>query len=235
LNTFGISHIGHVRTTNEDRWVVKQMDDNSTLLIAADGMGGEAGGEIAAEITVSKLSEVCPSKGDIIPQLLQLIQDADSLIYNKSSNDDALYGMGTTATCVLVKDNVAYWVHVGDSRLYLFRNNVLKQITFDQTMAQFLLDEGTITIKEFKDHHSRNLLDQCVGCDDCEPDTGQFALQSGDVLLLMTDGCHGEVLKKTMIKIMKRHEKIENRARALIDAALNAGGKDNVTIVMGRI
>ena len=102
-------------------------------------------------------------------------------------------------------------------------------------MAQFLLEEGDITTEEARLHPSQNQLDQCVGCGDCMPETGRMGIQSGDLLILTTDGLHGEITTDTISSVMTSPTDIETKAKSLIRAALDAGGKDNMTIVIAEI
>jgi protein phosphatase len=140
--------------------------------------------------------------------------------------------MGSTLIGVLLRDRIAYWVHVGDSRLYLFRNGTLTQVTEDQTLARFLLEEGEITAEQLPTHYSRHVMDQCVGCGYVEPETGRLEFLDGDLLVLSTDGLHREISANTFDSILKMDTDLEVKARALVKAALDAGGKDNITVVM---
>lgn len=235
MKTFALTHRGVVRERNEDRYVVRETEDGSMLLAVADGMGGAAGGGYAAEILINTLTGAPLDAIENERQLARWVNDADRAIADAAEDDAALNGMGTTVTCGLVRNGVFYWAHVGDSRLSVMRNQALIQVTRDQNMAQFLLDEGEINADEARHHPAQNQLDQCVGCGDCRPDTGRLALAAGNLLILATDGLHGEVPAATISSILTEPADIETKAKSLVDAALNAGGKDNVTIVIVEI
>jgi protein phosphatase len=230
---FGISHIGLVRKSNEDRFLIKKLKDESVLLAIADGLGGEVAGDYAAEIIREKLAgmdRICRNR--VRPKLDQLVRALDHTIYTRGQENVALEGMGSTLIGVLLRDRIAYWVHVGDSRLYLFRNGTLTQVTEDQTLARFLLEEGEITAEQLPTHYSRHVMDQCVGCGYVEPETGRLEFLDGDLLVLSTDGLHREISANTFDSILKMDTDLEVKARALVKAALDAGGKDNITVVM---
>jgi len=232
MKTFACTHKGFIRKNNEDRYLIKEIEDGSILLIVADGMGGVAGGDIAAEIVRDKLATINNNQNNIRGQLSNLVKDANRIIFDKGRIDPALEGMGTTVTCSFLRKDTAYWVHVGDSRLYLLRNRELIQLTRDQNMAQFLIEEGEITSEEAQNHHSQNQLDQCVGCDVCVPDTGSLKIKKGDLLLLATDGLHGEINNEALASTLISDSDIKSKALSLVDAALDAGGKDNITVII---
>jgi protein phosphatase len=176
-----------------------------------------------------------PDSKDKERELALVVERADRAIRREAEKNSALEGMGTTVTGVLVREGVAFWVHAGDSRLYLLRDQNITQLTKDQNMAQFLIDEGDITKEEARIHPMRNLLEQCVGCGECKPDTGQFETKAKDFLILSTDGLHREVNTESMISLLASQSNIEKKAESLIHAALDAGGKDNITVVVAEI
>jgi len=235
LETFALTHIGLKRDRNEDRYLVKEFSDGSILLAVADGMGGEAAGDYAAEIMIDLLADIGTDSRDTYLQLSNLIIEANQIITNEVDKNPDLQGMGTTVTVTHLRDDSAHWAHVGDSRLYKLHDRELIQITKDQNVAQFLVDEGEITVKEARKHPLRNLLDQCVGCEECKPETGHFNINSGDLILLSSDGLHGAVPAEAIIAIMDEEAEIGDKVKSLLQAALDAGGKDNITIVVAKI
>ena len=233
---FGITHIGLVRKSNEDRYLIKKLKDNSVLIAVADGLGGEAAGDYAAEIIREKFADLNNiSRKNEQLELDQLTRAIDRCIYTKGEENNALEGMGSTLVGVLLRDRIAYWVHVGDSRLYLLRNGTLTQVTEDQTLARFLLEEGEITAEQLPTHYSRHVMDQCVGCGYAEPETGRLKFLAGDLLVLSTDGLHRELPENILKSTLNMDTNLEIKARALVKAALNAGGKDNITVVIAQV
>jgi len=232
---FGITHIGLVRKSNEDRYLIKELNDKSVLIAVADGLGVEVAGDYAAEILREKLADLDHiSKKNEQSELDQLARVIDHTIYTEGQENTTLEGMGTTLVGVLLRDRIAYWVHVGDSRLYLLRNGTLTQVTEDQTLARFLLEEGEITAEQLPTHYSRHVMDQCVGCGYVEPEIGRLDFLAGDLLVLSTDGLHREVPENTLKSILNMDTNLEIKARALVKATLGAGGKDNITVVMAQ-
>jgi PPM family protein phosphatase len=233
--TYGVSHRGLVRTINEDRQIIKSIGEDLLLMAVADGLGGGVCGTQAAEITISELSRMEIDGSNILRSLGGAIQLADNKIRWIVSQNEKLEGMGSTLTAVLVDDKYAHWVNVGDSRLYRLRQGVLEQMTTDQNMAQFLVEEGELTNEEARFHPSQNQLDQCIGCGDCIPDTGFFPLCDEDLLILTTDGLHGELSGDVFAGLVHQDVGLAAKGEALLDAALQAGGRDNITLVMGQI
>ncbi|MBR9981986.1 MAG: serine/threonine-protein phosphatase [Desulfatitalea sp.] len=230
---YGISHKGLQRSTNEDRHLLKAMAGNGILMAVADGLGDEPACNNAAEIVKQSLADVeeIPAEHEEIA-LKKLAQRIDCAIYTEGLRRPGAEGMGSTLLAVLVRDGVAHWVHVGDSRLYLYRNGSLRQVTEDQTLARFLVAEMEITPEQALTHYSRNVMDQCVGCGFARPETGTLQIQPHDLLILSTDGLHMQIGHSTFSAIVGASTDINGKADALIRAALGAGGPDNITVVL---
>jgi protein phosphatase len=226
-----VTHPGLEREDNEDRFLVKQFNNGSTLLALADGMGGLPGGEQAAQIAKESLDGFIPDSRPIRARLVELIQEAHGRILEAGAKEAGLKGMGTTATAAFVSEGVAHWVHVGDSRLYLFRRDELVRITKDHTVPGILLSTGRITEEEARLHPMRNLLLRCVGCEYFQADIGTFEVQKGDLILLSSDGMHDEVPEQRILRVLKSESGLEEKLNALVLAALEAGGRDNITVV----
>ncbi len=235
MKSFADTNTGLVRKQNEDRYLIENIYNDSVLLAVADGMGGEPAGDVAAEIIISKLNDIKPNSDNITQMLVSLVNDANNTILAEVERDSALMGMGATLTCAFLQEGTVHWVHVGDSRLYHVSDNSLIQITKDQNMVQFLLEEGEINIEEARCHPARNHLDQCVGCEDCEPVSGTFKVKKDDLIVLSTDGLHNDVEVATMESILLCKSDIKTKAKMLLSSALDAGGKDNITIVISEI
>lgn len=233
IKTVARTHRGLVREVNEDRHYVKCLDGQALLMAAVDGMGGGPAGSAAAEIMREALTEyplAAPHPGQA---LSDLVVTASEAILEFARKNPALEGMGTTVTATYLSNGTAHWVHVGDTRFYVFRRGRLIQVTTDQTMAQFLVEEGRITPDEARTHPYGHLLDQCVGCPNCDPVTGSMPIKPGDLLLHTTDGLHDALSEREIIKIlMSSHASIEKKAGALISAALGSGGNDNMTVIL---
>lgn len=234
----GNTHVGRVRSSNQDSFLV---DDRLHLYIVADGMGGHAGGEIASQLCVQKISEYIgqnPEKfsqksndGEILTELAKAVNFASARIYEHSIEQPALRGMGTTATAVLIIDSKAYCAHVGDSRLYLVRENFLYQITYDHSLVNEQIRAGVLSPEDAESHHLKNVITRSVGYQEEEDvDTLILDLFPNDSLLLCSDGLHGKVT----------NEEISNTVQGLkiaavdplIQMANDRGGEDNISVVI---
>ncbi len=230
------SHIGAVRKTNQDRFFLRAFADGTVLTAIVDGLGGVPAGDMAADLVVQTLSRLdALGAGGEEHQLADLAIRLDRVVEAAREGDPLMGGMGTTLVLVWMKNGRAFWVHVGDSRLYLLRNRQLYQITRDQTLARFLVAEGEITPDQAKAHYSRQVMNQHLGCGFCEPETDGFTLTEGDLLLLSTDGLHRSVPKGQLERLLNGPACTEDTVRALVKAALEADGRDNITGVIVKI
>jgi len=232
MQTYGLSHPGMVRTDNEDRFLIKELTADTFLLVVADGIGGTTGGQVAAQITVDTLTAHSLPKNDIANLPGRMILAANRAVCEEIRRQPALRGMGCTATVALVQAETISWAHVGDSRLYLFRDNSLRQVTTDHNLAQQLVELGDLSQYEARNSSARHILNQCVGQIDCRPDTGQEPLLANDIILLCTDGLHGTISDTNITLQLRRPVDIKTKAEGLINRALRSGGHDNVTVVL---
>ncbi len=215
--------------------MVRQLPDGTMLLAVADGLGGQAGGDVAAQAVVDALARLEPSGGPPEWLLTLAVETAEHDIREKTLADSRLEGMGSTATVAWVQNGFAVYAHIGDSRLYLWHNGVLSRITTDHTFLQDLLDDGSLTPEQARSHPLRNILDKCVGCEESEPDTGSIVLCEGDALLLCTDGLFKELTEEDIATVLASDETPQRTVTTLIDQALAAGGRDNITAVVLRV
>jgi protein phosphatase len=236
LHTAGGAHPGRKRDRNEDRWLAASLDDGSAMLAVADGMGGHPGGDVAAQMIVDRLAGFRPDPGGGEPeeQLEAQLLEAGRDILDKGAREPELESMGSTATAACVLPGRVHWAHVGDSRLYLFRGGSLEQITTDHNFLRELVEAGDMTAREAENHPLGNLLEQCVGCEECDPDRGAFDLRPGDVLLLCSDGLHRELSEQDVADKLGGAGDLQEAAQGLVQAALDRGGRDNVAVVLAR-
>ncbi|EHJ45923.1 protein serine/threonine phosphatase (plasmid) [Solidesulfovibrio carbinoliphilus subsp. oakridgensis] len=232
MQAFGASDQGRVRRQNQDRFLVKEFPDGSMLLAVADGLGGQAGGDVAAQAVVDALARLEPDGGSSECLLALAVETAEHVIREKTLIDPRLEGMGSTATVAWVQDGFAVYAHLGDSRLYLWRKDILSQITTDHTFLQDFLDDGSITPEQAKTHPFRNILEKCVGCAGSEPDTGSIVLHEGDTLILCTDGLFKELQEADIATVMASNGTTQQMATTLLNQALAAGGRDNTTVIV---
>lgn len=228
---FQATHVGKVRSNNEDALTVIEPE----TFVVADGMGGARAGEVASQTLVETVRNFLrknplPWNEKILSQAILLANDK---ILNLARQNEEYSGMGTTATILSLDDKRAYFAHVGDSRLYRLRGGVLKQITEDHSYVGLLIRRGELTAEEAHIHPMRNVLLQAVGAiPELFVDALSFDAESGDTFLLCTDGLTNMVDDATIAEILKS---ASNPADALIDAALQGGGKDNVTVIVAGV
>ncbi|MFO8031861.1 MAG: protein phosphatase 2C domain-containing protein [Desulfohalobiaceae bacterium] len=180
---------------------------------------------------INALQTPIASKARNEHDLAQLLLQAGSSIRRKAEAEPELEGMGTTGTIALICRATLFWAHVGDSRLYLARQERLMQISRDHTFIQDLLDDGTLSHEKAREHPLRNMLDQCVGCGSLQPDSGRISLQARDKLLLCSDGLTLHVLEQE-IQNSLQSESARQTAEDLLNLALQAGGRDNITVLV---
>ena len=229
-NICGESHNGYKRKNNEDRFLIKELSE-ILILVVADGIGGHAGGEIAAQLIIDAFQKYKFSKQTLEKDLKMALGKAEKLVHHKMKNNIELDSMGSTATAAVFKKGKVFWIHIGDSRMYLMRDKKIKQITTDHTFIQDLIDDGTLTLEQAKTHPLRNMLDQCVGCDEIEPESGMFDIQKNDRLLLCSDGLTTH-LSDLQIESILKTKSTKKTCQQLIRTALKMGGRDNVTVIV---
>lgn len=227
------SDIGLVRETNEDSYVFVPPH----LFIVADGMGGHAAGEIASNLAAKTVAQhVLDNINSANPEkiLEQAISHANEIIYDKAQSEPKYNGMGTTVTITYIDNNIIYWGHVGDSRIYLFRkqNNEFCQLTDDHSLVWELMRNGNISKDEAYNHPQRNMLTRAVGTSpSIKVDTGKTTWSNGDILLLCTDGLTSMVRESDICKILNSNQFSEPLIDTLVSEAKNAGGLDNITAI----
>ncbi len=229
------THQGLKRANNQDRYLIQEYGPEVVLLAVADGMGGEAAGDQAAQIAIDSLKKFQSEAADPLLQLQGLFKQASDNIEIQVRRNFQWSGMGTTLTTVFLQRDRAYYAHVGDSRLYLCRGGKLKRVTWDHTLPDTLLKEGNITTEEARNHPAQHLLLQCIGCGRFKASTGILELKTDDILLVSSDGLNHEVSEEGIAALLTGAEELAGALKELVQAALNAGGRDNITIVAARV
>jgi len=229
------THKGMVRKVNQDSFgsVKTAWGD---LYVVADGMGGHKGGEIASKLTVTYLCDDFKNNRVENPTkfLTEKLVLADEVVRKKADADNKLNGMGTTVVAVIIKDNKAYYAHVGDSRIYLFRNKKGTQLTKDHSYVQQLVDQSLIKPEEAENHPEKNKILQAIGIGNVKPSSDTIDLYKNDVLLLCSDGLSGEVNKKEMWSFIESSSPMES-CKSLVNLANKRGGPDNSTVIIIQI
>ena len=221
--------VGKVRANNQDAPIVSE---KLRLYGGADGMGGHKGGEVASTSARDDLLRELEGKTPSVAALSGAIEEVNRQIYHQQEHDDALTGMGTTLSVLWMSDNFVYIGHVGDSRVYLLRDGEFKQMTLDHSLVEQLVREGVLTEEEAQNHPMRNIITRAIGTDESvEVDVVVEERRKGDLWLACSDGLHGLVDDRQMRDALRQYAP-EKAADVLLKAALDAGGRDNVTLVI---
>jgi len=236
LEYFGISETGLVRSNNEDVWSVIP---GKQFFILADGMGGHKAGEVASSLAVESMCESIDSlPAKILVEeacqfLREAIAKANAKVFEKAHHHFDYAGMGTTLSCFVILENFLIYGHIGDSRLYRYRDK-LEQLTEDHSLRQILWDK-----KEKSSPPTllfRNAITRAIGTQPSVlPDIGVIALHSNDLYMLCSDGLSDYVDKDKTARILSSSDSLEKMGRNLVELALEKGGNDNITLLLVRI
>ena len=232
----GKTDIGKVRTENQDCFEYGELCDNVGYAIVCDGMGGYNGGSKASETAVSVISRRLHAfynpeinESGIRDLIIKSCEAANAEIFSISRKDPDLEGMGTTAVIAVISDMTAHILHVGDSRAYRINSGSILQITTDHSMVQQLIERGEISEEDAKTHPHKNVITRALGVEGyLSFDYNTIALESGDTLLLCTDGLTNMLPDEEIASIVTSNK----NADGLIEAANEKGGRDNVTAVL---
>lgn len=230
MSSFGSrTDAGCVRERNEDSLVV-----SPPLFAVADGMGGHAAGDVASEVAVSTLMKFTPTNATV-DDLGQAVINANMAVIDEARKA-GLEGMGTTMTAAIVDKSHISIAHVGDSRAYLLHHGKLQQITRDHSLMADMIEAGRITPEEARHHPNRSIITRALGSDpSMQPDLYELIASPGDRLLLCSDGLHSMIEDEEIQSILARTRDPQRCASALVNAAIAAGGLDNVTVVIADI
>lgn len=233
-----ITDIGSCRQENQDNYCAQQLTDGTAWGVVCDGMGGVNGGRVASHIATESmlqfLSKNLPETrpGEEKQTILRGFDIANRAVYDKATSDPDMLGMGTTGVCAYVASGAAHLVHAGDSRAYLFHDSQLRQITRDHSMVQQLVDSGKITRDQAANHPQKNLITRALGVSSTiVPEYNRCPVQEGDILLLCTDGLTNMVPDEE-IRLILIEAGFFSAPDILLERALQAGGQDNITIML---
>ena len=241
MELYGKTDIGLIRNTNQDAFRFGSFEDGAIWMVVCDGMGGANGGDVASDIAVKSVScelvsAYCAGMDTAALQglLAATIGKANASIFAASQENKTLRGMGTTIVAAVVVNGSYYIAYAGDSRAYLVRQGISRQLTTDHSMVPEMVDNGDLTEQEAKFHPHKNIITRVLGVNpDIKVDYREACLESGDILLLCTDGLTNYVDEKIMGSECDG-KTLEEYCNALIESAKNGGGGDNITVVAMR-
>jgi protein phosphatase len=227
----GRTDVGRQRTANEDSLVVQP-----PLFAVADGMGGAKAGEVASAVAVQAVEGARESGEPAEAQLAGIVRDANRRIYDLAVADESRRGMGTTLTLAKVHGDEVSLAHVGDSRAYRLRDGELSQLTRDHSLVAELERSGQITAEAAEHHPQRSIITRALGPEpDVEVDTYTLAGRDGDVFLICSDGLTSMISDDEVGSIVRSASTLDEAADALVRAANQSGGKDNITVILFRL
>jgi PPM family protein phosphatase len=222
---------GRQRPANEDSLLVR-----APLFVVADGMGGAQAGEVASHMAVESFKHGLPNRAEPQESLVELAVQANARINERSRRDPRQAGMGTTITAAYVGEQDVSIVHVGDSRAYCLRDGELLRLTDDHSLVDELIRQGRLTPEEAEEHPQRSVITRALGPEPTvEVDVRSFRGRAGDTYLLCSDGLTTMVGEDELTRVLSAHDSLRDAGRALIAAANEAGGKDNITVVLARL
>jgi protein phosphatase len=222
---------GRQRRDNEDNAYVR-----APLFVVADGMGGAQAGEVASQLAVEEFQRELPDGGTAEQRLATRVQSANRRIYELSRSEHEHAGMGTTLTAVYLDDADLVIAHVGDSRAYIFREGVLTRLTQDHSLVEELVRRGKLTEEQAAEHPQRSIITRALGIElDVEVDTWTYPARAGDVVLMCSDGLTSMIGEEQIAQILGAETDLDQAGERLIAAANEAGGRDNITVVLFRL
>ena len=239
----GATDMGKIRTNNEDAYIAQYIWDKEHILaVAIDGVGGYDGGEVAAELARTSIIEYLENypNGERLELLKQAVISANNTIYAERKNQPQFSNMSCVLTAALIeiKGRRINMAHVGDTRLYQYANGTITKLSHDHSLIGYREEIGELSEDEAMHHPQRNVIGRDVGSkllDNGNNDyveTSSFPLLSKSTLLLCSDGLCDMLTSNQMVSILQTKQQVEEKTTALIDSANNAGGKDNVTVVI---
>ncbi|AMB93577.1 Stp1/IreP family PP2C-type Ser/Thr phosphatase [Aerococcus sanguinicola] len=236
-----LTDIGIQRKENQDQLGDFYNQSDQALLILCDGMGGQNAGDVASEMALFQVGKAWEETVDMTHQRAKdwfqlILQDANDRLIEKSQQYQDLEGMGTTVVAIAVMDREATIAHIGDSRAYQIRDGAIKQITKDHSYVQELLDLNMISEEEAKAHPQKNIITQSLGVKpDFYVDIDRLHLYPDDVFVLCSDGLSDMLADEDILAIIDHYPHLDESIQRLVEAANQAGGKDNISVILARI
>lgn len=240
MEAWGLTDPGLVRSQNQDYYLMLRFGPQALAAVVCDGMGGAKSGNVAsklaAEVFFEELKktfrpELDPEKADRL--LLSAAQIANTAVYENSLLNEQMHGMGTTLVAVLILGKTAWFLNVGDSRAYLLNGDGVKQVTVDHSLVELMVRRGELSSEQAKTYPGKNLITRAVGTEEnvmC--DTFRLTLQSGDCILLCSDGLSNLLADQELLFEVVHGLHKEDCCRRLIGIAKDRGAPDNVTAVL---
>lgn len=236
MKVFSLTDVGKKREINEDYVYVADgpVGNIPNLFVVADGMGGHKAGDFASRYAVETLKEHIQNNEGMGPEviIMEAVREANRRIIEEAAKDVSHEGMGTTLVVATIIEHTLYFANVGDSRLYLIRDEI-KQLSKDHSLVEEMVRLGGINQEEAKHHPDKNIITRAIGVkEDVEADFFEYRLQKGDTILMCTDGLTNMVEDEEIFRIVKSGRDVVEIVEELVEKANENGGKDNIGIVI---
>lgn len=231
--------IGHQRKENQDRVAKFTAPDGTLLVVVADGIGGSRSSDVAAQITVDHLGRqfqaASPNSSlEAIRWFAREVQLINDEILQKSTENPKYQGMGTTLVAAIIFDQAMVVANIGDSRGYVLHDNLLTQVTIDHSLVNELVKHGDITEEEARNYPQNNIITRAIGVSaDARIEVNRFDLGAGDQILLCSDGLSKMITREQMMGVLESDLSLTEKCSQLIKMANEAGGPDNITVLIG--
>ncbi|MCI0471673.1 MAG: Stp1/IreP family PP2C-type Ser/Thr phosphatase [Candidatus Aminicenantes bacterium] len=236
ITYYGKTDKGRVRKANEDYFANEKISDREYLFVVADGMGGHQAGDVASRLGTLSFIEAYKSLRNknisIGSAVQQAIKDANAAILERASTDISKKGMGTTFSAIIFSGMKAHIVHVGDSRIYLIRDETIKKITTDHTFVEKMMEEGRLSEEEARNHPQKNILYMSLGAREsfAPKMIDDFEVRNGDLFIICSDGLNNMVTDDLIMQYSASFQSPKVLVEELIKLANESGGTDNITI-----
>lgn len=231
--------IGHQRKENQDRVAKFTAPDGTLLVVVTDGIGGSRSGDVAAQITVDHLGRqfqaASPNSSlEAIRWFAREVQLINDEILQKSTENPKYQGMGTTLVAAIIFDQAMVVANIGDSRGYVLHDNLLTQVTIDHSLVNELVKHGDIAEEEARNYPQNNIITRAIGVSsDARIEVNRFDLGAGDQILLCSDGLSKMITREQMMGVLESDLSLTEKCSQLIKMANEAGGPDNITVLIG--
>lgn len=231
--------IGHQRKENQDRVAKFTAPDGTLLVVVTDGIGGSRSGDVAAQITVDHLGRqfqaASPNSSlEAIRWFAREVQLINDEILQKSTENPKYQGMGTILVAAIIFDQAMVVANIGDSRGYVLHDNLLTQVTIDHSLVNELVKHGDITEEEARNYPQNNIITRAIGVSaDARIEVNRFDLGAGDQILLCSDGLSKMITREQMMGVLESDLSLTEKCSQLIKMANEAGGPDNITVLIG--
>ncbi|MDO4167239.1 MAG: Stp1/IreP family PP2C-type Ser/Thr phosphatase [Eubacteriales bacterium] len=240
MRAYAKTDVGSKRAMNQDYMYCSENSVGSfrNLYIVADGMGGHKAGDYASKLCVERMVQSIEQSEHKTPVSMfeEAVEAANEAVYTEAQENEAYEGMGTTLVACTMQEDTLYVANIGDSRLYLLRDDEILQITDDHSLVEEMVKQGNITESEARVHPQKNIITRAVGIDESvQADFFEVEIRQDDIIMLCSDGLSNMVEDEDIEYIVKHSKSLQDAGETLVARANENGGSDNITVVLARV